>query len=581
MFSKYYQSELAYLREIGKAFGLANPAAAGMLAERSGDPDVERLLEGVAFLTARIREKIDDSVPEVIHQLADLVFPHFLRAQPAASLIEFSPNMAAMRGRLSIPRGSEVQAKPAQKTACKFRTTQQVDIVPASIVDVVLDRTSKNNPQLRLLFECSEGAREAIAQPKKKLRLYLHGELALTATLRLWLLRYCEGVCVRGENGREVQLPSGAVHPVGFSDDEALVPWPDFAPRGLHFLQEYFSLPEKFLFLDIAHLDRAGDVLDERFEIVFQLNHPPDLPGELHSSSIRLHCTPVINLFESAADPISLSTFSRERIVRASSIDPNHMEVYSIDEVIGIQPGRRERRTYERFFDFSHAAPTGEQAYYQAAHRQSPINDGLDLFLSVNSPRDVIAQTSDEVLSLSITCTNRSLPAELRVGDICNPGPTIPSIVKFRNIIPVTMPVRPPLGSELHWRLISHLAMNFGTLAKAETLRAVCNLYNFQDAADHSAGYTNRRRSDGIREIRSKQARRILQGAPLRGVATTIELNSANYAGIGEAELFGAILNEILAARVGINSFHELAVDVQPFSIEFKWPARNGQLAIL
>ena len=57
MFNKYYQDELTYLRELGKEFAAAYPAIAPLLAERGADPDVERLLEGVAFLTGRIRQK--------------------------------------------------------------------------------------------------------------------------------------------------------------------------------------------------------------------------------------------------------------------------------------------------------------------------------------------------------------------------------------------------------------------------------------------------------------------------------------------------------------------------------------------
>ena len=75
MVNKDYQDELQYLRDLGKEFAAAYPAIAPMLAERGGDPDVERLLEGVAFLTGKIRQKLDDELPEVIHSVAALLFP--------------------------------------------------------------------------------------------------------------------------------------------------------------------------------------------------------------------------------------------------------------------------------------------------------------------------------------------------------------------------------------------------------------------------------------------------------------------------------------------------------------------------
>src|SRR5262249_18676828 len=79
VFNKYYQDELAYLRELGREFAQAYPQLAPMLADRGGDPDVERLLEGTAFLTARVREKLDDELPEAIHAIAELIFPQLVR----------------------------------------------------------------------------------------------------------------------------------------------------------------------------------------------------------------------------------------------------------------------------------------------------------------------------------------------------------------------------------------------------------------------------------------------------------------------------------------------------------------------
>lgn len=581
MFSKYYQSELAYLREMGAAFGLENPAAAGMLAERSGDPDVERLLEGVAFLTGRIREKIDDSVPEVIHHLTQLLFPHFLRPQPSASIVEFSPNMSAIRSRLAVPRHTGIKSKAIEKTSCQFRTTQEVQLIPASVSDVVLDRSKPNRPELRLMLEGGEGIKDSLAQPGNALRLYLHGELAVASTLRLWLLRHCDSVYVRGSDGTTAELGTKIIRPVGFDTEQTLVPWPEMAPQGIQFLQEYFSLPEKFMFVDLLNVDRAIEVVGQRFEIVFRLNEPPELVGEIQSNSIRLHCTPAINLFETSSDPLSISTFTRKQMIRAAGLPPDHMEVYSINNVVGIQPGRRERRNYQRFFDYTHSSGSQEQAYYQSSHVHSPINDGLDQYLEVNTPRDVAPNLADEVLSLDITCTNRSLPRELRVGDISIPGPKSPALATFKNITPVTSPVRPPMGKELHWRLVSHLAMNYGPMANTSRLRDLCNLYNFQAATNHQSGYSNSRRCDGIAAVHSSSARRILDRAMIRGVATTVELDSANYSSIGETELFGGILNEFFAARIGINSFHELTIKVQPFNRKYQWQARNGQLAIV
>ena len=66
-FNHYYQSELTALRHLGKRFAERSPALAPFLGQAGRDPDVERLLEGFAFLTGRLRQKLDDEIEDTIH----------------------------------------------------------------------------------------------------------------------------------------------------------------------------------------------------------------------------------------------------------------------------------------------------------------------------------------------------------------------------------------------------------------------------------------------------------------------------------------------------------------------------------
>src|SRR5215469_7446488 len=190
MFSKYYQSELAYLREMGREFGVANPSLAGLLSDRGGDPDVERLLEGFAFLAARIRERTDAAVPEVIHGLTQLLLPHYLRPIPACSVVKFSPHVKALRGPLRLPNGTEVSAVPIDGTACQFRTTSDLTLVPATVSPSSLEYPSASAPVLKAVVQSSQEGNVGWMQAGS-LRFFLHGEFSVTSTLFLWLFRYC------------------------------------------------------------------------------------------------------------------------------------------------------------------------------------------------------------------------------------------------------------------------------------------------------------------------------------------------------------------------------------------------------
>jgi type VI secretion system protein ImpG len=118
MFNRYYQDELLYLRELGTEFARAHPAAAHFLSTPGSDPDVERLLEGFAFIAGRIRQKLDDELPEVTHALMGLLWPHYLRPVPSMSILEFQPVLPALRQSQRVPRGVEVQSVPVEGTAC-------------------------------------------------------------------------------------------------------------------------------------------------------------------------------------------------------------------------------------------------------------------------------------------------------------------------------------------------------------------------------------------------------------------------------------------------------------------------------
>jgi type VI secretion system protein ImpG len=215
VFSKYYQSELSYLREVGKEFARINPTLAGLLSERGGDPDVERLLEGFAFLTARIRERMDDAVPEVVHGLTELLLPHYLRTLPACSIVEFSPPVKAMRGRQRAPAGSPLGTNPVAGTSCLFRTTADVDLLPLTLQGVALEPLPVSAPSLRLSFQGpDQGLREVLLP--EGLRLFIHAEPGVSAMLMLWLQRHCRGVRVQAPRGSSLTsrcCPGPAVHP--------------------------------------------------------------------------------------------------------------------------------------------------------------------------------------------------------------------------------------------------------------------------------------------------------------------------------------------------------------------------------
>ncbi|VDR26611.1 Uncharacterized protein conserved in bacteria [Raoultella terrigena] len=116
---RYYEAEMRYLREAGKEFARAHPDRAAMLnLDKTGarDPYVERLLEGFAFLMGRLREKLDDDLPELTEGLVSLLWPHYMRTIPSLSVVVFSPEWRLLKQAEVLPEGFPVLSRPIART---------------------------------------------------------------------------------------------------------------------------------------------------------------------------------------------------------------------------------------------------------------------------------------------------------------------------------------------------------------------------------------------------------------------------------------------------------------------------------
>ncbi|MBM4309123.1 MAG: type VI secretion system baseplate subunit TssF, partial [Deltaproteobacteria bacterium] len=250
MFNRYFQEELTHLRDLGKEFSRAHPALAPMLAGATPDPDVERLLEGVAFLTALLRQKLDDEFPEIINELMQLIWPHYLRPIPSTTLIAFTPK-PNLRQSMTIPPGIQVASIPVEGTSCLFRTCYEVEVHPLVLVDASFTQPSGQPPLIKLLFE-TKGMKLSDWQPKT-LRLFLAGDYPDASDLYFLLNRHLRRIHIKPlEKGKSCFLGPEDLKPVGFSDQEPLISYPSHAFPGYRILQEYFISPQKFLFLALT-----------------------------------------------------------------------------------------------------------------------------------------------------------------------------------------------------------------------------------------------------------------------------------------------------------------------------------------
>ncbi|WP_298438908.1 type VI secretion system baseplate subunit TssF [Geobacter sp.] len=577
MITPYFQQELTHLKELAAEFAKAHPALAPMLGGPSADPDVERLLEGVAFQTALLREKLDDDFPEIIHELVRLVSPHYLRPIPASTVVAFTPAPSLTQSQ-TIPAGVQLASVPVEGTRCLFRTCGEVELHPLELRDTSFSQPSGRAPAVTLSLELG-GIPLSDWRPRS-LRLFLAGEYAQAADLYLLLMRHLRRIVITpADGGKGIELPPDCLKPAGFAEDEPLIPYPSHAFPGYRLLQEYFTAPARFLFVELTGWERwTGRGSGSRFTVSFELAPAAPLPARVTSESFALFAVPAVNLFYADAVPIILEHRSERHLVRPAGLPPGHAQVFSVDRVSGFVRGTAEKHTFLPFEQFRQSTRT--QPAYHTTTTRSPVGPGFDIHLWVASPQD---GTLPEMgtLSVELTCTNGSLPENLRAGDVREPTGSSPNHASFRNITPVTATVLPPLGRNLLWRLLAHQARNSLFLDDAGELRELLNLYIFEENRDRAGVTANRKRIEGIEGLSATPADRLVGGIFMRGVEIRLRLRGDHFAGAGDMFLFASVLDQFLSGYASINTYTRLTVEEVARGEIYQWPARLGQQPLL
>lgn len=583
-FNRYYQSELSALRQLGRRFSERNPALAPFLADAGQDPDVERLLEGFAFLTGRLRQKLDDELPELSHSLMQLLWPNYMRPVPAFSILQFDPLKHAGPG-VEVARDTVVESVVVNGARCRFRTCYTTHVMPLQIG--ALDYVAQGERGLLSLRLDLSADGDFSMLAVDVLRLHLAGDRYISQGLYLSLLRHLEGiellpldadgVPLNGGDGQAMvlRLHPHQVQPVGFAEDQALIPYPQNTFRGYRHLQEYFVFPEKYLFVDIGGLEvvhtlpnpvlKATRSLLLRFALDIRGHAPP--PPTL--DNVKLYCTPIVNLFQHDAVPVRLDARQDEYLLLPGEYAPGNASVFSVDTVTGWRPGGLGYQAYVPFESFEH---DGDAASYTVRQRASAQHAGLDTWLAVGHGHG----HEQETLSVELTCTNHNLPRQLQVGDIRQACEQTPEFVSFRNISVPTPSLAPPLDQDFLWKLISHMSLNYLSLTDINALKVILETYDLPRYHDRQAQKISRRRLDALRSIRHEAVDRLHHGLPFRGLRVDLCIEPQGFLGQGEVFVFASVLNEFFALYASLNSYHELRV-ISTQGDVYLWPPRMGQ----
>ncbi|WP_339471799.1 MULTISPECIES: type VI secretion system baseplate subunit TssF [unclassified Pseudomonas] len=593
-FNRYYQSELSALRQLGRRFSERNPALAPFLAESGQDPDVERLLEGFAFLTGRLRQKLDDELPELTHSLMHLLWPNYMRPMPAFSILQFDPLKQSGPG-VWVARDTPVESAPVNDERCRFRTCYATQVLPLRLS--ALEYSCQAACAILSLRLDVSGEGNFCESTFDHLRLHLTGDRYISQELYLSLLRHLEGIellplgrdglPLEGVDGQAISLRLSAdrVQPVGFSEEQALIPYPSNTFRGYRHLQEYFAFPDKYLFVDVGGLEvmrsLPGALLKQLYGVMlrFELRNPSRESQVPTLDNVKLYCTPIVNLFTHDAVPIRLDGKQDEYLLVPGEYSRENASVFSVDSVTGWQPGGLGYQTYVPFESFEHDGDTDLSQgapSYSIRQRTSSQHTGLDTWLGFGNGLALEPQT----LSIELTCTNQNLPRLLQVGDINQPCEQTPEGLSFRNICAPTASFSPPLDQDFLWRLISNMSLNYLSLSDINALKVILQTYDFPRYHDRQAQKVSERRLGAMRSVSHTAVDRLLRGLPFRGVRIDLTIDPQGFLGQGEVFVFASVLNEFFALYASLNVYHELRV-ISTQGDVYLWSPRMGQQPLL
>lgn len=570
-FLKYYQNELLSLRQKGGEFAKQHPEIAGKLDIKDGestDPYTERLIESVAFMSAKLAQRIDDNAQNIAFHLLSALYPNLINVFPPCSVVKFeTENNVSLSNPIKVDKGTNVFVKSKNGIECQFRTLYPFVIYPISITQISLLKVSRqiggdDGWCLELKIKTNSVPLEQCQIDN--LLFYINSDITENA-LMLYesIFSNPKRTVFIKVNNQQFNLDFKNIFPCGFSPDEAVCPIPPYSTNCFQLFQEVLHFKKKFMFFRIVNLGKTlaetGITNIDELSIIIDIKVSDDhLFQIVNNDSIILNATPVVNLFPVTSDPFRFDGTQPKYLLLADQSRDKALEIHSISELHIINNETKEDEIVQPYFSLAVDSDTNvvHDLYWLYSKESSEIRNlsGYDVYISLvdtkMNPHNIYA----DVVYAKTLCTNRD--------DTSN----IPVLSKFyvdhletagyhaTLLHKTTEPVSLIEETTTLWNLISQLSSTHLSIATAKNL-----LYSIRKIAEIFSAGNKRKVSelfDGIESINIEDTVQRFGAEAWRGFIkgknVTIAVDEEN---IASSYLICAVINEYLSDIVSINSF--------------------------
>ncbi|ACM39058.1 type VI secretion system baseplate subunit TssF [Agrobacterium vitis] len=589
-FLERYNDELFALRRRAEKFARAFPKIAGRLrlsGDVADDPHVERIIQSFAYSAARVRQKLDDEFPELTDSLLETLYPHYLAPVPPMSIVQFAPG-ATLAGMQLLPRHTDIVTEPVGGDPCQFRTTQDVEIVPMTVSNASLTGLPLDAPAapfagaagvLRLSLRSTAPKQDSMAGlGVKRLTFFIASAWAQAAALFELLANHCIGMALarHSEDRNAVFLPAENLRPLGFAPEQAMLPTAPGSFAGYRLLTEFFTLPQKFLFLEVSGMDRwQGDDVEL---YIYLDSSDARLERMISASDIVLNATPVINLFRQSSEPLTLDGSRTEYSLLPDSRRQTTREIYMVEQV-RLSAASGEEQDARPFFGSSQRG-ANSSVFWQAVRRFDEDDGSSDTQIAFVDRNRGPLEPTGLTASVDTLCLNRDLASQLPFGG-GHPHLQLvkrsESVAEIKALLPPTPAIRIHEKLARQWRLVSHLLLNHLSLFDNDgsALKDILSLYALRDAPE------TRQLVEAISRVEAKHALARLGPAMVPGTDVTIEFDPAMI-DRAAAFIFGSIIDHFCGLYTSVNSFTRLTLTMRGQSEPIvRWPARAAERPLL